>query len=88
MQVMPFMLLIYFFSTGKVWIPKKKPIAILQEEATTLDPELEEALSSATDTELHDLAGKNNYRNSQTVIMVDQQESEGAFAPMVPFHSS
>lgn len=41
---------------GKVWIPKKKPIAILQEEATTLDPELEEALSSATDTELHDLA--------------------------------
>uniref|UniRef100_A0A672MQN2 Tropomodulin-3-like n=1 Tax=Sinocyclocheilus grahami TaxID=75366 RepID=A0A672MQN2_SINGR len=41
---------------GKVWIPKKKPIEIHQEEATTLDPELEEALSSATDTELHDLA--------------------------------
>lgn len=29
-----------------------------QEEVTTLDPELEEALSSATDTELCDLAGK------------------------------
>ncbi|NP_001004608.1 tropomodulin-2 [Danio rerio] len=41
---------------GKVWIPKQKPIQLHQEEATTLDPELEEALSSATDTELHDLA--------------------------------
>lgn len=30
-----------------------------KEEVTTLDPELEEALSSATDTELCDLAGKN-----------------------------
>lgn len=75
-----------FCSTGKIWIPKKKPIEIHEEEATTLDPELEEALSSATDTELHDLAGKNNYRNS--VLMVDQQESEGAFATEEPFHSS
>ncbi|KAK9958486.1 hypothetical protein ABG768_010602 [Culter alburnus] len=41
---------------GKVWIPKQKPIELRQEEVTTLDPELEEALSSATDTELHDLA--------------------------------
>lgn len=57
-----------FRSTGKVWIPKKKPMEIHQEEATTLDPELEEALSSATDTELHDLAGKNSYRNSQTGV--------------------
>lgn len=32
---------------------------MFQEEATTLDPELEEALCSATDTELCDLAGKN-----------------------------
>lgn len=47
-----------FYSTGKVWIPKQKPIELRQEEVTTLDPELEEALSSATDTELHDLAGK------------------------------
>ncbi|XP_076851459.1 tropomodulin-2 [Brachyhypopomus gauderio] len=41
---------------GKVWVPKKQPIETRQEEVTTLDPELEEALSSATDTELCDLA--------------------------------
>ncbi|KAG5848984.1 hypothetical protein ANANG_G00105260 [Anguilla anguilla] len=41
---------------GKAWVPKQKPIDIRQEEITTLDPELEEALSSATDTELCDLA--------------------------------
>ncbi|XP_068597797.1 tropomodulin-2 [Brachionichthys hirsutus] len=41
---------------GKVFIPKQKPIQTQQEEVTTLDPELEEALSSATDTELCDLA--------------------------------
>lgn len=41
---------------GKVFIPKQKPIETRQEEVTTLDPELEEALSSATDTELCDLA--------------------------------
>lgn len=44
--------------TGKVFVPKQKPIETRQEEVTTLDPELEEALSSATDTELCDLAGK------------------------------
>ncbi|KAL2088776.1 hypothetical protein ACEWY4_015675 [Coilia grayii] len=41
---------------GKAWVPKQKPMETRQEEATTLDPELEEALSSATDTELCDLA--------------------------------
>ncbi|XP_056134533.1 tropomodulin-2 [Lampris incognitus] len=41
---------------GKVFIPKQKPIETRQEDVTTLDPELEEALSSATDTELCDLA--------------------------------
>ncbi|KAJ8249393.1 hypothetical protein GJAV_G00234320 [Gymnothorax javanicus] len=41
---------------GKVWVPKHKPTETKQEEVTTLDPELEEALSSATDTELSDLA--------------------------------
>ncbi|XP_069561829.1 tropomodulin-2 [Brachyistius frenatus] len=41
---------------GKVFVPKQKPIEACQEEVTTLDPELEEALSSATDTELCDLA--------------------------------
>lgn len=38
-------------------MPKQKPIELHKEEVTTLDPELEEALSSATDTELCDLAG-------------------------------
>ncbi|XP_034050286.1 tropomodulin-2 [Thalassophryne amazonica] len=41
---------------GKIFVPKQKAIEIRQEEVTTLDPELEEALSSATDTELCDLA--------------------------------
>ncbi|XP_054466492.1 tropomodulin-2 [Anoplopoma fimbria] len=41
---------------GKAFVPKQKPIETRQEESTTLDPELEEALSSATDTELCDLA--------------------------------
>uniref|UniRef100_A0A3B3VAY6 Tropomodulin 2 n=1 Tax=Poecilia latipinna TaxID=48699 RepID=A0A3B3VAY6_9TELE len=41
---------------GKVFVPKQKPKEMFQEEATTLDPELEEALCSATDTELCDLA--------------------------------
>uniref|UniRef100_A0AAR2J9X3 Tropomodulin 2 n=1 Tax=Pygocentrus nattereri TaxID=42514 RepID=A0AAR2J9X3_PYGNA len=41
---------------GKVWVPKQQPIETRKEEVTTLDPELEEALSSATDTELCDLA--------------------------------
>ncbi|KAJ8343632.1 hypothetical protein SKAU_G00309610 [Synaphobranchus kaupii] len=41
---------------GKAWVPKQKPMEEQQEEVTTLDPELEEALSSATDTELCDLA--------------------------------
>uniref|UniRef100_A0A8D3CKC5 Tropomodulin 2 n=1 Tax=Scophthalmus maximus TaxID=52904 RepID=A0A8D3CKC5_SCOMX len=41
---------------GKAFVPKQKPIETRQEDVTTLDPELEEALSSATDTELCDLA--------------------------------
>ncbi|KAF1392633.1 hypothetical protein EPR50_G00002630 [Perca flavescens] len=41
---------------GKAFVPKQKPMETRQEEVTTLDPELEEALSSATDTELCDLA--------------------------------
>ncbi|XP_038669091.1 tropomodulin-2 isoform X2 [Scyliorhinus canicula] len=41
---------------GKSWIPKQKPVEQRVEEKVTLDPELEEALTSATDTELCDLA--------------------------------
>ncbi|XP_042332164.1 tropomodulin-2 [Sceloporus undulatus] len=41
---------------GKVFIPKERPIETHTEEKVTLDPELEEALASASDTELYDLA--------------------------------
>ncbi|XP_030045241.1 tropomodulin-3 [Microcaecilia unicolor] len=41
---------------GKLFIPKKKPVEYHPQEKVLLDPELEEALSSATDTELCDLA--------------------------------
>ncbi|XP_069851503.1 tropomodulin-3 [Dipodomys merriami] len=41
---------------GKIFIPKQKPVQTLTEENVSLDPELEEALTSATDTELSDLA--------------------------------
>ncbi|KAM5235614.1 tropomodulin-2 isoform 2-T2 [Ctenodactylus gundi] len=41
---------------GRVFIPKEKPPEPRQEEKVTLDPELEEALASASDTELYDLA--------------------------------
>ncbi|XP_069480921.1 tropomodulin-2-like [Ambystoma mexicanum] len=41
---------------GKVFVPKYKPIQSHREEPVFLDPELEEALASATDTELSDLA--------------------------------
>lgn len=41
---------------GKVFIPKQKPKDFLAEEKLALDPELEEALSSASDIELSDLA--------------------------------
>ncbi|XP_036297799.1 tropomodulin-3 isoform X3 [Pipistrellus kuhlii] len=41
---------------GKIFIPKQKPIQTFTEEKISLDPELEEALTSASDTELCDLA--------------------------------
>ncbi|KAF7698756.1 tropomodulin-2 [Silurus meridionalis] len=41
---------------GKVFVPKQKPLEASKDDVTTLDPELEEALSGVTDTELSDLA--------------------------------
>ncbi|KAM4678163.1 tropomodulin-3-like isoform 2-T2 [Discoglossus pictus] len=41
---------------GKVFVPKHMPIESQPEEKVTLEPELEEALACATDTELNDLA--------------------------------
>eukprot|EP00062_Callorhinchus_milii_P002245 gi/632938247/ref/XP_007904272.1/ PREDICTED: tropomodulin-3 [Callorhinchus milii] len=53
---------------GKAWVPKRKPVEQRVEEKVTLDPELEEALTSATDTELCDLAailGMHTLSNTQ-----------------------
>lgn len=41
---------------GKAFVPKERPIETQTEKKVTLDPELEEALASASDTELYDLA--------------------------------
>lgn len=42
---------------GKAWVPKSKVVDPILEDVT-LEPELEEALSSATDAELCDIAGE------------------------------
>lgn len=42
--------------TGKVWVPKQKPMDPVL-ESVTLEPELEEALANASDAELCDIAG-------------------------------
>lgn len=55
-----------FPSLGKVFVPKQKPVETCQDDVTTLDPELEEALSNATDTELCDLAGETEKIHSKT----------------------
>ncbi|XP_075431802.1 tropomodulin-2-like [Ascaphus truei] len=41
---------------GKVFVPKHMPIENEPEDKVTLEPEMEEALASATDTELSDIA--------------------------------
>lgn len=46
------------FFSGKIFIPKQKPVQTFTEDNISLDPELEEALTSASDTELCDLAGQ------------------------------
>lgn len=58
---------LFFYPLGKAYVPKQKPMEARQEEVTTLDPELEEALSSATDTELCDLAGRRSGRTQECV---------------------
>lgn len=60
---------VLFLSLGKIFVPKQKPIDLRQEEVTTLDPELEEALSSATNTELCDIAGKSRENPSWELQM-------------------
>lgn len=41
---------------GKVFVPKQNPVVTRIEDQISIDPELEEALTSANDTELGDLA--------------------------------
>lgn len=60
-----------------MFVPKQKPIETCKEEVTTLDPELEEALTSATDTELCDLAGKNE-KIPQRVFVERLQKHKGS----------
>lgn len=43
--------------TGKIWVPKQKPMDPVL-ESVTLEPELEEALANASDAELCDIAGE------------------------------
>lgn len=59
---------------GKVWVPRQKPVEMRKEEVTTLDPELEEALSSATDTELCDLAGKTHKKDKSFKVFWEKTE--------------
>lgn len=49
---------VFFFFSGKIFVPKQKPVQTFTEDNISLDPELEEALTSASDTELCDLAGE------------------------------
>ncbi|KAK1336090.1 hypothetical protein QTO34_003890 [Cnephaeus nilssonii] len=51
----------------RVFIPKEKPVEMYKEDKVTLDPELEESLASASDTELYNLAavlGEHNLLNN------------------------
>ncbi|XP_018431578.1 PREDICTED: tropomodulin-3-like isoform X2 [Nanorana parkeri] len=61
---------------GKTFVPKQKPKDFHIEDKLSLDPELEEALSSATDTELCDLAailGMHNLLPNNTSNGYDSQ---------------
>lgn len=51
-----------FLFSGKVWVPKQKPMDPVL-ESVTLEPELEEALANATDAELCDIAGRRPSRS-------------------------
>lgn len=53
--------------TGKIWVPKQKPMYPVL-ETVTLEPELEEALANASDAELCDIAGKRHSRSFQKLL--------------------
>uniref|UniRef100_A0A8C3X3K7 Tropomodulin 2 n=1 Tax=Catagonus wagneri TaxID=51154 RepID=A0A8C3X3K7_9CETA len=60
---------------GRVFIPKEKPVETRKEEKVTLDPELEEALASASDTELYDLAAVLGVHNLLNNPKFDEETS-------------
>ncbi|XP_009071485.1 PREDICTED: tropomodulin-2 isoform X2 [Acanthisitta chloris] len=62
---------------GKIFIPKEKPIETHTEEKVTLDPELEEALASASDTELYDLAAVLGVHNMVNNPKFDETGARG-----------
>ncbi|XP_029438686.1 tropomodulin-2-like isoform X2 [Rhinatrema bivittatum] len=64
-------------SAGKVFVPKYKPLETRTEEKITLDPELEEALTSATDTELSDLAAVLGVQHFVSRAQGDEQGTSG-----------
>lgn len=53
-------------AVGKAWVPKKRVDPMI--ESVTLEPELEEALASATDAELCDIAG-NAFTSQPRVLL-------------------
>ncbi|KAM4677975.1 tropomodulin-3-like [Discoglossus pictus] len=65
---------------GRVFIPKQKPMDFRTDDKISLDPELEEALSSATDTELCDLAailGMHNILPNSAINASNGYDSQG-----------
>ncbi|KAK7832661.1 hypothetical protein U0070_026857 [Myodes glareolus] len=62
---------------GRVFIPKEKPVEAPKEEKVTLDPELEEALASASDTELYDLAAVLGVHNLLNNPKFDEETTNG-----------
>lgn len=56
-----------------MYVPKQKPLESSKEDVTTLDPELEEALSGVTDTELSDLAGE---KRKETGTLIKKREKD------------
>ncbi|XP_012513497.1 PREDICTED: tropomodulin-2 isoform X2 [Propithecus coquereli] len=69
---------------GRVFIPKEKPVEMRKEEKVTLDPELEEALASASDTELYDLAAVLGVHNLLNNPKFDEEtaNSKGGKGPV------
>ncbi|XP_073922057.1 tropomodulin-2 isoform X3 [Castor canadensis] len=69
---------------GRVFIPKEKPVETRKEEKVTLDPELEEALATASDTELYDLAAVLGVHNLLNNPKFDEEttNSKGGKGPV------